>query len=308
MMGERELRVLSVLDSPKYVQEVADELDYRPDTIYGALSTLEELGLVHKHRQARGTLVEPAEARVIEVYQSLTTKNPHVDFPDLLTNSMLDILYYLPPESQRTVKELKNRTGYSNATIYRNLRTLTNRAMALKEYSQYRLTDEFNELHRFAYELRHHAHRSKVTQTLESGTIVWESHNEFLVRTDGELDSPAFLPTGLDAFSDYGLEFYTTSENYYFYTAERDTLSPADLVCHIILIENDSRHRKYALLLIAQTNLDQEELEHSASYYGIEDIILQLFEFLNSRGKVSREWTPDWEEFQSLVNEYEVDL
>lgn len=308
MIGERELRVLSVLDSPKYEQALADELDYRPDTIYGALSNLEQLGLVHKDRQAGGTLVEPGETRVIEVFQSLTTTNPHVDFPDLLTTSMLDILFYLPPESQQTVKELKNRTGYSNATIYRNLRTLTNRAMALKEYSQYRLTEDFYDLHRFAYELRHHAHRAKVTQTFESGTIVWESHTEFLVRTDRELDSPAFLPTGLDAFSDYGLEFYTTSENYYFYTDDRDTLSPADLVCHLLLIENDSRHRKYVLLLIAQTNLDHEQLEHSARYYGIEDIVIQLFEFLTSHGEVRGEWTPNWEEFHSLANEYEVDL
>lgn len=308
MIGERELRILSVLDSPKYEQELAEELDYRTDTISESLATLEQLDLIHKEKSGIRTLAVPGESHCLEVFQSLTKTHPHVDFPDLLTPSLLDILFYLGPNATLSAKELADRTDYSSATIYRNLRTLTNRAMAIKDHSQYALTEEFQGLHHFAHDLRHHIHRVTIKNKIGSGTIIWESHDEFLLRTDSRPTEPEFLHTGLDAFSEYGLEFFTTSDHYYLHSETRDSLSPADLVCHLLLIENDSRHRKYALLLMAHTELDYEQLEQSARYYGLEDTVLLLHEFLHSRGAVSDDQTPNWEEFEPLTKEYEVNL
>ncbi|WP_434521101.1 helix-turn-helix domain-containing protein [Halorubrum sp. AS12] len=75
---------------------------------------------------------------------------------------MLNVLYYLSSEEQWTAAELTERTGHARATIYRNLRTLTNRAMATKEHSRYKLREEFNGLHLFASKLRHHVHRVRI--------------------------------------------------------------------------------------------------------------------------------------------------
>lgn len=308
MMGKIELRLLSVLDAPKYEQELADELEYRTDTISESLTKLEELDLIHKEKRGIRTLAVPGEAHCIEVFQSLTKTHAHVDFPDLLTTSMLDVLYYLHSDETMSAKELADRTGYSSATIYRNLKTLTNRAMAKTDHSHYALTNEFQQLHDFADGLKHHLHRATIKNTVGTGTIVWESQDEFLLRTESRPQDPEFLHTGLDAFSEYGLAFFTTSERYYLHSETRDSLSPADLVCHLLLIENDSRHRKYALLLMAHTNIDYKQLEQSARYYGLDDTVLQLFEFLDSRGISSGEQTPNWEEFESLANEYEVAL
>lgn len=80
------------------------------------------------------------------LFQSLTKSSPHVDFPDLLTPSLLNVLYYLSSDDPWTATELAELTGHSRATIYRTLRLLTNRAMATKEHSQYRLTEEFETL------------------------------------------------------------------------------------------------------------------------------------------------------------------
>lgn len=302
------LRVISYLDSPKSRQDLATELDYTESTVSRALGNLERLDLVYKEKAGNQTIAKPVDARCVEVFQSLTGSNPHVDFPDLLTSSMLNVLYYLNGESPWTAAELTDRTGHSRATIYRNLRTLTNRAMATKDHSQYKLRDAFNELHRFAYELRHHLHRVKIKRDVGGGTLVWESHNEFLARTENNVDDPSYYRTGLDAFSEYGLEFFTTSAQYYFYSAEKDSLTPEDLVCHLLLIENDSRHRKYVLLLVAETELSEESLREAASYYGIEDIVMPLMELLLTEGEVTSENTPTWEEFEALASEYEVAL
>jgi hypothetical protein len=253
-------------------------------------------------------IAEPVDARCVEVFQSLTKSNPHVDFPDLLTSSMLNVLYYLSSEEQWTAAELTERTGHARATIYRNLRTLTNRAMATKEHSRYKLQEEFNGLHLFAYELRHHVHRVRIKRDVGGGTIVWESHEEFLVRTESDVEDEKYHRTGLDVFSEYGLQFFTTSEHYYFYSEDRESLGPEDLICHLLLIENDSRHRKYVLLLIAETGLSRETIEEAATYYGVEDIVLPLMEFLRTGGEVTSESTPKWEEFETLASEYEVKL
>ena len=244
----------------------------------------------------------------MEVFQSLTRSNPHVDFPELLTPSMLNVLYYLSSKEPWAATELAERTGHSRATIYRNLRTLTNRAMATKEHSRYRLREEFNELHLFAYELRHHVHRVRIKRDMGGGTIVWESHQEFLVRTETDVEDENYHRTGLDAFTEYGLQFFTTSEQYYLYSEDREALGPEDLICHLLLIENDSRHRKYVLLLIAKTGVSEESLKDAATSYGVEDIVLPLIEFLRTRGEVTSESTPVWEEFESLAAEYEVEL
>lgn len=308
MIGETDLRVLSALDSRKSRQALAEELEYREDTISEALSTLEQLDLVRRKRSGTGTIVEPSDARCIEAFQSLTKSNPHVDFPDLLTPSLLHVLYYLTSDDPWTATELTERTGYARATIYRNLRTLTNRAMAIKDRSKYRLTEEFSTLHTFAYELRHHSHRVRIKRDVGSGTLVWESHDEFLVRIDSAVDNPAYHRTGLDAFAAYGLQFFTTSEYYYLYSDARETLDPADLVCHLLLIENDSRHRKYALLLVAKTGVTRAQLEEAASYYGVEEIVQQLAEFLHTAGDTTSEQTPSWEAFETLAAEYGVEL
>jgi DNA-binding MarR family transcriptional regulator len=306
MIEEKELRVLSALESAKTRQELTAELAYQETTVSDALGGLEKRGLITRERKGSKSIAKPSDARCVEVFQSLTASHPHVDFSDLLTASMLNMLYYLGADDSSTATELTERTGHGRATIYRNLRTLTNRAMVTKDRSHYQLRDEFAELHIFATALQHHIHRVQIAREIEAGTIVWESHKEFLVRTDTEVLEPNYHQTGLDAFVEYGLQFFTTSEQYYFYSEQKDSLNPEDLFCHLLLIENDSRHRKYALLLAAETGLSEETLQVTAEYYGIEDLVLSLAEFLKTRGGIESETTPEWEEFESLAAEYEV--
>lgn len=308
MIDEIELRILSSLDSPKSRQDISDELEYLESTVSRALSGLEKLDLVYKEQVGNQTIAKPVDIRCVEALQSLTKSNPHVDFPDLLTTSMLNILYYLDSENPWTASELTERTGHARATIYRNLRTLTNRAMATKEHSQYRLRETFNELHIFAYELRHHAHRARIKRDVGEGMIVWEAHDEFLLRTEEEIENENYHRTGLDAFDQYGLQFFTTSAQYYLHSKERESLAPEDIACHLLLIENDSRHRKYALLLIAETDLSEETVREAGAYYGIEDVVTPLVEFLFTEGEETAEITPEWKEFETLASEYEVDL
>lgn len=308
MINKTGLRILTYLDSQKSRQELANQSGYLKTTVTRALGNLERLELIYKEEKGNQTIAKPAHARCVEVFQSLANSTPHVDLPDLLTSSMLNMLYYLNSDDPRTATELSEKTGHARATIYRNLRTLTNHAIAKKEHSRYRLREEFNDLHVFVHELWHHRHRVQIKRDISSGTILWESQNEFLVRTESSIEHPNYYRTGLDAFYKYGLQFYTTSEEYYFYSEDRESLVPEDLVCHLLLIENDSRHRKYALLLVTKTGLSEKTLQECASYYGIGDVVTPLVDFLSTRGETTSEPKLQWDEFETLASEYDVSL
>jgi len=61
-------------------------------------------------------------------------------------------------------------------------------------------------------------------------------------------------------------------------------------------------------LLVVQEELPDDEFQDSASYYRIEDIVTELVEFLCTEGRITSDNTPQWEEFETLASEYEVDL
>ncbi|MFC6888208.1 hypothetical protein [Halorubrum trueperi] len=61
-------------------------------------------------------------------------------------------------------------------------------------------------------------------------------------------------------------------------------------------------------LLVVQEELPADDFQDSASYYGIEDVVTELVEFLRSEGETASDNTPRWEEFETLASDYEVDL
>lgn len=308
MLGKRAFRVLAVLDTPKGRQEIAEELEYHPDTVTKAATELQEIGLVKRERRDRKRVLAPTDVRSVELFQSVLKDKPYIDFLDLLSPSIREVLYYLSPEEECSAAELTERVSYSQATVYRKLKTLTNRAVVTKNYGQYRLSNEFSTLQQFVRELRHQYHRSRMQEDLDRGTLIWEDYASFLARSESVLNDPNYTRTGLDAFSNHGLDFFTTSGYYYFYTDSGKELSPADLACQLLLIENDSRHRKYVLLLIAKSDISMDQVRKAASRYDLSDVVDPLLSYLDSKGKQTADVTPPWGEMQSLADEYEVAL
>lgn len=307
-MFEEQFRVLEELSKPRTRQELAQRLDYSPNTVTNAIGELELQGLVSRKRTGQETLVSPAEVQCVETYQSLVATHPHIDFPELFTKSLLELLYHLSSDSWTTAASLIEKSTLTKPTVYRQLNTLQNRAIVLKKHSQYRLADEFELLHTFARELRHQQHRNQVKADAVGGVLVWESYDEFLVQTTDSISEEGYHRTGLDAFSEFGLEFFTTSEQYYFFAPDRASLTPADITCHLLLIENDARHRKYAMLLLVATDDPLENVREKASYYGVEETVEAMSEYVDTEGDVRAENLPPWSEFESLAADYGVSV
>jgi hypothetical protein len=97
-----------------------------------------------------------------------------------------------------------------------------------------------------------------------------------------------------------------TETRYYFYPAEQLDSSPEELVCHMLLIDPGRRFRSYCLLLLSSVEVNEALLESRASHYRVSNHVELLLEYLETRGEVTADSLPSWDEFQMLAEEYEV--
>ncbi len=99
-----------------------------------------------------------------------------------------------------------------------------------------------------------------------------------------------------------------TRHRYCLYSEDLDAVSPAELCCHALLIDDGSRHRSYCLLLLSHVDVDEGHLRERAANYDLEDKIDALVRYLETHGEVDDDRLPEWNVFQELAADYEVRL
>lgn len=306
MLGTAELEILATVNRGDSITEIAANLGHSESYVSRAVSTLAEKGLVYTKQEGRRKQVVPSDARAVELYRDLQRQSPHIEFHDLLTGTTIEVLYHF--DRPRTVADLATRSDNYRNTVHRVLKRLQHRGLIGTEDGTYWFNDEFDRLHEFARELVHHRHRHQLAAVAPAGTILWETDDEFLAQTTTAIDAEEFIETGLARFADYGLQFLLTHHRYYFYSERIDALSPADLVCHTLLIDDDTRYRSYCLLVLSEIDIDEGDLRDRASKYGLETAVGELLEYLETNGEARGENLPGWADFRELAADYEVTL
>jgi len=216
------------------------------------------------------------------------------------------VLYYL--DQPRTVSEIADRSDNYRNTVNRVLKRFRDRGLVGTADGHYEFNADFDRLHEFAREIAHHLHRHRLEAVAPKGTILWEDYDdEFLAQAETEIDAEAFHETGLARFAAFDLQFLLTDHRYYVYSEEPDAVSPAELCCHTLLIDDGSRHRSYCLLLLSHVDIDEEDLREQAVKYGLEDVIDALLQYLETQGEVEDDRLLAWSEFQKLAGEYEIE-
>ena len=214
--------------------------------------------------------------------------------------------YYL--DQPRTVAEIADPSNNYNNTVNRVLKRLRDLCLVGTDGGRYEFNADFDRLYEFARELAHHLHRHRLEAVASKGTILWEDYSEFLAQAGTEIDADGFHETGLARFAAFDLQFLLTDHRYYLYSETLDDVSPAELCCHTLLIDDGSRHRLYCLLLLRHVDVDEEDLRAQATKYGLEDEIDALLCYLETHGEVDDGRLPEWDEFQQLATDYEVPL
>ena len=306
MLRRIELEVLATVDRGDTISELATKLDHSESYLSRAVGDLVEKGLVYTERDGRRKRVIPSDARAVELYQDLVRQHSHIDFPELLTGKALEVLYYL--DQPRTVSEIADRSDNYRNTVNRVLKRFRDRGLVGTVDGHYEFNADFNRLHAFARELAHHLHRQRLEAVAPKGTILWEDYDEFLAQAETEIDAEAFHETGLARFAGFDLQFLLTGHRYYVYSEDIDAVSPAELCCHTLLIDDGSHHYSYCLLLLSHIDVDEEDLRAQAVKYGLEDEIDALLSYLKTHGEVDDDRLLEWDEFQELAADYEVPL
>lgn len=106
-----------------------------------------------------------------------------------------------------------------------------------------------------------------------------------------EVDADHFRETGLARFAAFDLQFLLTRRRYYLYTKDVEDISPAELCCHALLIDDDSRYRSYCLLLLS--HVDENNLREGAATYDFEDQINALLRYLETEKEVENDHLPE---------------
>lgn len=304
MFTKAELRALEALQGESTVSGLAEELDRSRSYVSELVDRMESKGLVHTSREGKRKQINRSDARAIELFDRFVQQYTHIPFPELLGGATLRILYYL--QSPATATQLAAHVGVHRSTVHRSLSPLETRGMIYKSDGKYTLNDEFEELAMVAREFAHLRHRHRVEDHAESFTILWESLDEFLVQTRAEIEEDAFHLTGPELFQAYDLPLMARQRRYYLYSESIDEVSPAELCCHMLVIDDGTRSQSYCLLLISGTAIDRDELLEAAQKYDVAERVSNLLEYLDTNGESRSGRLPRWEEFRELADEYGV--
>ena len=283
MISKAGLAVLDALSTGREatLEELAADTGYSRDHLYDVLDELLVAGLLTETRgSSNQRRVRIAEHPVTEAYRTLLSEFSHVEWTELLSPATLRVCWYL--DRPRHIADIADRLGITRQGVHSALSPLKHRALLSRSDSKYALHDEVSPLLAFARATVEHEHRARVREIAPSATIAWCDPKRALVRlqTDEDTDAlqaaPDWEMTGLGRFAAYGLQFFLAGEPPFWYAPDED-LTPAEVVCHTLLLDSGSRRVSYSMLLIEAEDIDQETLVETAQWYDLEPTVKALY-------------------------------
>lgn len=315
MLTKAGLAVIDALSAGREATaaELATDTEYSETHLYNVLDALLEAGLLDERRGPNNQRrVHLADHPVVEGYRSLLSELGHVEWADLLSPATLRVCWYL--DEPRRVAKIAGRLDITRQGVHKALSPLKHRAMLSPSGPEYALSEDLSPLLAFARAIVRHEHRSRVRALAPSATVKWCDSKRALVRVQTAEDTDALQAasdwqlTGLARFEKYGLQFFLAGEPAFWYAPDEE-LTPADVVCHTLVLDSGSRRVSYAILLIEKLDIDQKTLTETAQWYDLESAVAAMYRPLRGEFDASEESPivlPSEAEFTALKEQYGV--
>ncbi|MCD2203818.1 MULTISPECIES: helix-turn-helix domain-containing protein [Halobacteriales] len=315
MLTKAGLAVIDALSTGREATaaDLAMETEYSQTHLYDVLDKLLESGLLAEHRGANNQReVSLTDHPVVEAYRALRSELGHVEWPDLLSPATLRVCWYL--DEPRRVSEIAERLKITRQGAHKALSPLKHRSMLSPSGPEYALSEDLSPLLTFARAVVRHEHRSRVRRLAPSATVEWCDPKRALVRVQTAEDTEAlegatdWQLTGLARFAEYGLQFFLAGEPAFWYAPDME-LTPADVVCHTLVLDSGSRRVSYAMLLIETSDIGQETLTRTSQWYGLESTVTAMYRSLQGEFDIAEDLPvvlPSEAEFRALKEQYGV--
>ena len=315
MLTKAGLAILDALSTGREATatDLATDTEYSKAHLYDVLDELVEAGLLNEHRGPNNQRrVYLADHPVVEAYRTLQSEFSHVEWPALLSAATLRVCWYL--DEPRRVAEIAERFDITRQGVHKALSPLKHRAMLSPSGPEYALSGDLAPLLAFARAVVQHDHRSRVRALAPSATVEWCDPKRALVRVQTAADTealeaaPDWHLSGLARFAEYGLQFFLAGEPAFWYAPDTE-LTPADVVCHTLVLDSGSRRVSYAMLLTEELDIDQETLTETAQWYELDSTVAAMYRPLHGEFEPSEESPvaiPSETEFMALKDQYGV--
>lgn len=315
MISKAGLAVIDALSTGREATPVAlaTETGYSQAHIYEVLDELLDAGLLVERRGPNNQRkVRVADHPVIEAYRTLQSELSHVEWTDLLSPATLRVCWFL--DGPRRITDIAERLDITRQGVHKALSPLKHRAMLSPSGPEYAVSEDLAPLLSFARAVVTYEHRTRAREIAPSATVEWCDPKRALVRVqttedaDTLLDAPDWQVTGLGRFEEYGLQFFLAGEPAFWYAPDGE-LTPADVVCHTLVLDSGSRRVSYAMLLIEKLDIDQETLTDTATWYALDSTVAAMFRALQGGFDDSDEMPvvlPSESEFMALKEQYGV--
>jgi len=315
MLTKAGLAVLDVLSTGRTAtpSELAAETGYSQPHLYDVLDELLSEGLLRETRESHNQRrVRVTDHPVVEAYRTLRSKLSHVDWNEILSPATLRVCWYL--DEPRRATAIADRLDITRQGVHNALSPLKHRAMLSPSGPEYALSEDLSPLLAFACAVVTHDHRSRVREIAPSATVEWCDPKRALVRVQTADDTTALQSasdwelTGLARFQAYGLQFFLAGEPAFWYAPDEE-LTPAEVVCHTLVLDSGSRRVSYSMLLIETLDIDRETLTETATWYDLEATVAAMYRRLGGEFDVAEDRSvvlPSESEFMALKEQYGV--
>lgn len=314
MLTNAEIAVIHALHDGREatVRELVEETGHSTAQVYRVADGLLDTGLLAESRGHHNQrILRVTDHPVIEAYRTLTSKRGHVDWGNLLSSATMRVAWYL--DEPRRVRTIADRLGLTRQAVHHALSPLKNRAMLSPSGPEYALTPDLQPVLEFVRTVVTHEHRTRVRRLAPSATVVWCDPKRALVHAHAADDTAALQDagegemTGLARFEEFGLQFFLADEPAFWYAPETEP-TPAQIVCHSLVPETDSRRVSYALLFIEHAQIDEETLLNAATWYGIASTVSEMYRFIEHETQTNSGETalPNPSEYEALKSQYGV--
>ncbi|KUH34411.1 hypothetical protein APY94_01905 [Thermococcus celericrescens] len=304
MLSKIEVRILLKLKGEKTITELANALSlsiYRTSIL---VASLERKGLVRTEKRGKYKIVSLSEAKPAELFRKLTSRFGHMPLDEILSGRNLALLAVLK-RTPLSAHELCIKSNLSRSTLYYVIDKLSDYGLIGKKDGGYFLMERYELFHGFAVEFYELQNSIKARKFSEDSALIWGGVGEFILST-GEYkgrDVGSFHLTGLERFSDFGVDIIGTGRHHYYYSEKAKRLSLEEVIVHALLIDFSPRTILYSLVLLLayKGRINQKKLFNLGRKYGVS--VSELLGYLEGK-EVKRYPYPPMDEVREIFKMY----